>query len=194
MKKILIAILLLGLNSSSYAGYFRLMDISNVQQSASVLFDYHNLSNSGGMTDFALITHSTADGTIVPAGWQQYLPPEDWSPLAIGIGGSVHGNLALDGNMSFNLAPQLANAILGNVNSSSSVWLQALKSAMAGQGSGKLRFGWAEVGNVIQDGKLQPLSDAYPGHGPFPILGNAGRIEIGYSWAWGGTNAVSHKR
>ncbi len=185
MKTILTLVLLFAA-ARSEAAYFRLLDPRHIQQSAAMLYDPAGLDNSMGVTDIAIITHSTLDGSIVPERLQGYLPPEDWSPLALGFGGSLRGDAVVSAGASVNIAPQIGAMLLKAVDSNSPQWAQVIKGAFLGSGNGKLRIGWAEMGTAVKAGVFQSAKEAFPGRGALDILHRAGRIEVGWAWTYGG--------
>lgn len=164
--------------------YFRPLDPSHIQQSAGMLYDPSGVNNSAGITDIALITHSMKDGSIIPESWQGLLPPENWSPLSVGFGGSLSGDAIVGLGASVNVAPQLGALLLRGVNESSPVWALAIKNAFLGKGNGSVRIGWAEVGTLVKAGVFQSAKEALPGQGPLDILRRAGRVEVGWAWSW----------
>lgn len=182
MKKTLVALILLVTPAANAASYFRFIDVNHVQQSAAFLFDPNGISGSVGVTNIALITHSTTDGTIVPLALQPYLPPENWAPIEIGGGGSFRADAVIDAGTSVNLAPQLGALVFARVDTSSPAWLQAAKAAA---GNGGFRIGWAMAGNIVKGGIFQSAKEAFPGQGPLDVLKKGSRLMVGYSWTWG---------
>src|SRR5438552_3585414 len=92
MKKFALVAVVLSLARSGWAGpYFHLIDPAHMQMSAGFLISPKTPSNTAGVTDLAIVTHSSADGTVVPEKWQSVLPPESWVPLQVGFGGSFKG-------------------------------------------------------------------------------------------------------
>ena len=164
--------------------YFRPLDPAHIQQSLGMLYDPSGVNNSAGVTDIALITHSTKDGSIIPESWQGILPPENWSPLSIGFGGSLRGDAIVGLGASINVAPQLGALALRGVDENSPEWAKAIKNAFLGNGNGSIRIGWAEVGTVVKAGVFQSGKEAFPGQGPLDILRRAGRVEVGWAWNW----------
>lgn len=185
MKNIVLLVLAMFAPSSLWASpYFRRISADNIQQSAGFLYDPRGIESTVGVSEVALITHSTRDGSLIPREWWSWIPPEDWSPLAIGGGGSLEGNAVIDASASVNLAPQIGALLLKGVTSTSPRWLQVTKGALLGSSVGKVRIGWAAAGNVVRDGVFQSFKEAFPGRGPIGILREASRIEVGYCWTW----------
>lgn len=185
MNKIAIAALACLLSQAVQAApYFRLIDPSHPIIGAGLLIAPKDPLNTVAITDLALITHSTADGTIIPKSWQQILPPESWVPLQIGFGGSLRGDAVIAPGTSANIAPVLAAALLHGVDSNSAGWARAFKSALTGQGPGQLRLGGAMQGSLVKGGVFQSAKEMFPGRGIGEILGNAARIDVGYAWSF----------
>jgi len=184
--KIIIAAVLLLVAVPSHAAYFRVLGFgAPVQQSLSTLLDPFGLKDSAAVTDLALITHSTADGTIMPAFCQaNWCPPESWSPLAIGAGADLKGNKVINVDTTVNLAPQLATLILNKVGAGSPSWLQVVKSGLAGTSAARVRIGWGELGYATRNGVFQSAKEAFPGAGALDILRQAGRVDIGVAWTY----------
>ena len=186
------AMLLLALAVPSFAApYARPIDFSHVQQSAALDIDPNGVAPSVIMTDFALLTHSNADGSIIPKAWQSWCPPENWAILEIGFGGSAHvsglklaGNAIVHVGSSLNVAPQLGALILAKVDATSPTALQAVKAAMLGINGGGVRIGYGLDGDFMYDGKLQSMKEAFPGQGALDILKKASRVTVGYAWTW----------
>ncbi len=139
--KLITAALLAALAAPSIASpYFRPLDISHPQVSAGAIWSTSQLNQSVGVTDLAIITHSPADGSIIPGSWRSVMPPEDWVPLQLGAGGSFTGNAVINAGTSLNVAPQVAALVLRGVSASSSPWLVAVKSAFTGASKTGLSF------------------------------------------------------
>lgn len=80
--------------SSAQAGpYFRLVNPDHVNKVAGAFIDPVSLGNTSVGTAVALVTHSTADGCLLPQ-----VVCEDWSPALVGL--SVNG-----GRVLFNMGP-----------------------------------------------------------------------------------------
>lgn len=180
--KLLIAIALLVLPSITIASpYLRLFDPAHPQVGAGLLISPKTPSRTLAVTDIALVTHSTADGTIIPESWQPFLPPMAWG-LQLGVGGSFTGEATIAPGLSANLAPALAALALSKVDGQSAAWAQALKTALSGSSQGQLRIGGALAGIVAKEGHFQSAKAAFPGRGVGEILGNAARVDVGYAW------------
>lgn len=176
-----LAIMLLA-SSAQASPYFRLIDPTHPRFGAGFLVSPKVPTETMAITDLALITHSTEDGTIVPESWQTFIPPESWTPLQLGFGGSFNGTLTIAPGMSANVAPILAALLLHGVSHSSSGAAQAVKTAMEGRDSGGFRLGGALAGVLLRDGQFQSAKAAFPGQGFLDIVGNAARVNVGYSW------------
>lgn len=171
---------------ASFAGaYFRGFDPNNIHQSAGFLLDTHaNGDPVAGVTDIALITHSTADGSIIPVTLQKWLPPENWSPLSVGAGANFKVDGVIDLGSSINVAPQIGALFLAAVDSSSAPWLQAVKGSLLGNLPLQTRIGYAEVLRVARAGTILPPDQMLPGRGLGDILNRAGRVNLGVAWVW----------
>ncbi len=183
--KLLIALFAVSLSVPSHAApYFRLMDPSHIHQSAALLLDPNGVQPSVAVTDIAIITHSTADGSIMPVSCRATLcPPEDWVPLEIGGGGSLHAAVLHIG-ASVNVAPQLGALAFKSVSTSSPGWLQSVKAAALGQNGNGFRLGGGLLGNIVKDGVVQSAKETFPGQGVLDIIKQSGRISVGYSWVY----------
>jgi len=142
--------------------YFRPLDISHPQVSAGAIFSAQGIQQSVGVTDLALITHSTADGSIIPASLQKWIAPEDWVPLQIGAGGSFSGSAIINVGASVNVAPQIASLAIEGLGKSSSATAKALEAALSSPQSGfSFAFGpsWylypVENGTALAPSKMQ---------------------------------------
>lgn len=119
-----------------------------------------------GVTDVALITHSTKDGTIIPQSWQKYIAPEDWVPLQIGGGGSFQGSAIINFGSSVNLAPQVFTPLF-NALGSSKPWVNQLRSVLT-EGYSKnqglsIAAGPSWYALPVINGTVEPL-DKWQGH------------------------------
>jgi len=186
------AVIAAGSPRVSFAGtYFHLMKASAIHQSASISIDPNGVEPTVGVTDIAIITHSTADGTIIPARWQSWLPPEDWAPLTLGGGGNpaiqngkLAGTSVITTGMSVNIAPQIGAFAFKNVGSGSALWLQALKAAFLGYNGSGVRMGGGFAGDVARNGVIQSPKEMFPGQGLGDVLKKATRATIGFAWVW----------
>ena len=181
---IIAAILLstLFVDMANASSYFKLLDPKHP-----IIGTGFNISPKNGLsttetTDVALITHSTADGTIVPQSWQSWLPPESWVPLQVGIGGSLQGDFVVAPGMSVNISPIIAQNLLGWIGTSSNSFLQSLKVALSGSSQGQIRLGGTFLGTLVKGGTWQSPAQAFPGRGFLDIVGNAARLNFGVAW------------
>lgn len=189
MKKLLVVLLGCTLSCKNlYASpYFRLIDPSHPIVSAGVLFDPKDIMNTGVITNIALVTHSTRDGTIVPDKYQGILAPEDWVPVQVG-GGYAAGNGVISAGTSVNLAPAVASALLRKVNASSSPILQGAKQALScgySTASGSnigFAFGPTLVAFPIRNGVILPINKWTDGSGFGRIVNNALRWQVQGAW------------
>jgi len=157
------ALLALGLAKMGHASpYLRPIDISHPQVSAGAIFSASGIKQSVGVTDLALITHSTADGSIIPASLQKWIAPEDWVPLQLGAGGSFSGSAIVNVGSSVNIAPQIAALAIKALGKSSSPSAKSLQAVLSSPQSGlSFAFGpsWylypIENGTVLSFSKMQ---------------------------------------
>lgn len=182
MKTLLTAVLLLSATIVNAGPYFRPLDPHHLQYGAGFLVSPKNPLDTTAMMDLALITHSTADGTIVPDNWQSFIPPESWVPLQAGFGGSFQGAATVSLGASTNMAPIMAATLFRAVDKNSSQFAQATKTALAGSPKGGFRLGLALAGLATKDGHFQSLNEMFPGRGFAAIIGNAYRVSVGYAW------------
>lgn len=180
MKHALLALLLAAPAAAS--PYFRPIDLRHPQVGAGFLIAPKSPLDTEAVTDVAIITHSTRDGSIIPAAWQSFLPPESWVPLQLGLGGSLRGNATAEAGTSANLAPQLAALALRGVDQASSGFLAAVKTALTGSGQGSVRIGVSLAGQLVRDGVWQSPRAMFPGQGFAEIVGNSARLNVGAAW------------
>ena len=164
--------------------YFRFMDIKRPQFSTLSLFNMSDFSPYGALADAALITHSTADGTLVPAKLQGILPPAAWVPLQVGIGGSLANRVILHFGTSYNVGSALATSVIkvsGLSTSPTAVAIRNLLSQGLDIGSGELGFfaGVGFAGELVKDGHFQSVAGMFPGRGIGPILQGASKYSLG---------------
>lgn len=186
---ILVAVLL---SSQAHATpYARLMDPAHVHQSAAVLIDPNGAQPTVAVMDVCTVTHSTADGSIIPMAWRSIIPPENLCLLGIGGGGSagwrggrLRGSAVVDINTSVNIAPQIGALMFAGINNTSPVLFQAVKAAMLNTNGNGVRIGGGLAGNAIKDGVFQSVKEALPGRGVLDIFKQASRVNVGYSWVW----------
>ena len=182
--KPLLAALFLSVAAPSFASpYFRLMNPSAIQQSAGVLFPVQGGPTSA-VTDIAIVTHSPADGCLIPTSWQGMIPCEDWAPLALGAGGSLTGQATVVADSTINVAPQIAALAFKGITSSSPAVLQDIKTAFDGTGPLKLRIGYGLAGTPVQGGTFEPFDKMFPGRGIGGILAEGSRVVVGAAWTW----------
>lgn len=172
--------------------YLRLMSASQgIHQSASVAIDPNGVAPTVALTDICAITHSTVDGSIIPASWQAYVPPENLCALSFGgggkasfSGGRLTGDAVINTGASVNLAPQIGALALRGIDSSSNPIAQAVKAAFLNVNGQGVRAGGGFNGNLVKDGVFQSAKEAFPGRGPFDIAKRAVRITVGFQWVW----------
>lgn len=180
MKHWLLAAALICLGSSVQASpYFRFVNWSHPILSAGILIDQNHPAHITGVTDVALITHSTADGTLIPLSWQGIVPPEDWVPLQFG-GGYGGGKGIINTGTSLNMAPPLTAILLGHLKPSG--FKDALMSGFSGSGNSIFAFGPSLVATPVVDGTLLPINQWIVGRGIGAILNNSLRWEVQGAW------------
>jgi len=97
MKSLLAALFLaLAVNSHAYNGpYFQGLwgkNLTHPQTSLGAVFDSKGNLISGAFTNVAIVYHSAdPDNSLIPTQLQSYLPPESWTLLNFGYGGSIAG-------------------------------------------------------------------------------------------------------
>jgi hypothetical protein len=164
--------------------YARVFDPANIYQAAGCGFDTTGHSPAACTTDIGVVTHSTADGSIIPWAWQPLLPPEDWA-LSIGGGGDLKANSVINFSASVNVAPQLAALAFKAVDASSPQYLQDIKTFASGTGNARLRIGLGLYGAATKDGHFQSFAASFPGQGILDIFNRAKRVEVGLAWFYG---------
>lgn len=164
--------------------YFRLFDAAHLQKGAGFLISPKDPKATFGIVDVALVTHSTSDGTLCdrvnPS--RSWCIPESWVPLQLGLGGSFNGEATVAPGTSANLSPIIAATVLRGIDKNSSGWAQAVKAAFQAENGSGLRLGGALAGVAVRQGHFQSAKAAFPGRGIGEILGNAARVDVGYSW------------
>lgn len=176
---------------ASTGHYFRLMDPHHLQISAGTLYDLHGVAPVEYVTEVAIITHSTADGTILtPAMQKAGITPEDWVPFQVGFGGSakitgghLSGNAITTFGTSGNACPLVLGWAVNNIGTSAPLPLQIIKAAVVGSGITypQLKIGYVFQGQAIQDGVFQSAKEMFPGSGILDIMNRAGRFELSVS-------------
>jgi hypothetical protein len=168
--------------------YLRPIDINHPQTGAVSLYRVRDRSFLAGVADLALVTHSNADGSLVPTPLQKYIAPEPWVPLQIGFGGSVTKNAYIHLGTSYNVGAQLASSIIKLTGTSANPTARAVTDFL-GDGlvlSGGSTLGFAAgvglAGQIVEDGHFQNVRAAFPGCGPGAILENAAAYSLGLAW------------
>jgi hypothetical protein len=172
MKKLL-AILMLAAAQAGATPYFRLIKPGNIQPSVGALYTVSDLKKTNTVTDIAIITHSTADGSLIPVAWQKWVAPEAWTPLQIG-GGYGAGNAVLNFGCSTNVLPELSLLTVRLIDAiGSPVALAGLRDHLAGP-AGHFAFsaGWTPFVDVLRDGQFIPFNQ----------LRVTGRLYSGAAW------------
>lgn len=166
MNKLLFLLFAVFISVPCYSSpYFRLVGPQNYNIDAGDVWGFSN-GNQYGVSDLALVTHSTKDGSIIPQSWQKYIVPEDWVPLQVGGGGSFTGNAVINVGSSVNLAPQVFTPLFDAVGSSSP-WVKNLKSILT-EGYSKSNGLSIAAGPTwyllpVENGTLEPVSK-WQGH------------------------------
>lgn len=153
MKHWLLTIALICFVSTAKAvPYFDFIDPVHPQVSAGTIFDTH-----GGpviaFTNVAIIYHPLSAGSLIPLYWQTIIPPESWTLLNVGAGGSG-GNWVGAFGSSVNLVTPIQTWLyeglyaLGKAPS----WL------MPGAASFGISAGPEWSANVIVNGTVEPFN------------------------------------
>jgi len=182
MKHLLLAGVLLSPAVCQAAPYFRPINFSHPEISAGFAIAPKDLESTTGITDLALITHSSKDGTIIPEALQKYVPPISWAPLTIGFGGSFRQEVVLDIGTSANVSPALASLLLRGVDSSTTGWAAAIKRALEGESRGQVGLGVSLGGSWVKDGTFKSMKQMFPGSGFCEIVGNSARLSVNGGW------------
>lgn len=103
MKLLALVVLLAGPATAS--PYFRLVDPSHPEPVFGALVDPYHTGQTEAATLLPLITHSPADGCILPS-----IVCESWSPAAVGVAVNA-GQFTFDYAPVFNIMPWMGNAI-----------------------------------------------------------------------------------
>lgn len=105
MKYLMIALLFAAATAKA-TPYFRIMDPAHPHLSAGAFVDPIEPGNTSAGTSLALVTHSPADGCLLPT-----FVCENWSPLTVGFSANA-GRALLGVGPSFNVAPVLKAGLL----------------------------------------------------------------------------------
>ena len=188
MKRIILALAMAVPSVASANPYFRLLDTNHIQADALSLYRVSDFSFVGAVTDIAIITHSTADGTIMPKFLQDRgIAPEPWVPLQIGVGGSVTGNLRGHIGSSFNVSQFAAQSIIGfcGINPSGT-GKQVADFFGQGLNLGGSTLGFAAgIGidaQIISEGHFQSFRGMFPYRGLGANLYNNADYSLGLAW------------
>jgi len=188
-RSILAVVLLFSFRSlAAAASYFRPIDIHRPQMAAVTLLNVSDRALYGSLVDVALITHSTVDGTIIPAFLREYVPPAAWTPLQLGVGGSLSGNMLMHIGSSYNIGAALATSIIriaGQSATPAGKGIAALFSdglALGGAGTAGFYMGIGIAGMPVVDGHFQSLPAMFPGQGIGPLLQNASKYSLGLTF------------
>ena len=181
---------IIGLPSTAGKQYFRLMDIHHPKTDAIGLYSIKSFEFIGGVTDIALITHATADGSLIPDVLQkQGFAPEPWVPLQVGIGGSaqtgyVRGHIGSSFNASSFLAQTAMNMLQAHPTGFTKGVTDLLTSGLALPGGSTVGFstGLGLAANFISEGHFQSGKQMFPYQGLGPNLMNASCFSIGLAW------------
>lgn len=173
---------------ASTGHYFRWLDPHHLLVSAGTLYDLSGVEPVSYVTEVALVTHSTTDGSIIPPALQRAgILAEDWTPVQVGFGGSakvVGGRLTGNALTTFgtagNVCPWVFGWAVSHIDASSPPALQIVKAAVVGDGtsSPKLRLGYDLEAHAISGGTFQSAKEALPGRGVLDIARRASRFEV----------------
>ncbi|MFA5936698.1 MAG: hypothetical protein WC822_02355 [Candidatus Paceibacterota bacterium] len=153
MKKLL-AVLLFVPSLAVATPYFRLLDPAHPHVSAGIFLDpTSSVVDYGSM--IAIVTHSPADGTLIPS------VPMHWTPLAIG-GGYGNGKGIIAFGPSFNAAPLVKAFILRGVSlitedDNYASFKELLAPKIDGGPDITVAYGYACVINAVEGGVFVPI-------------------------------------
>lgn len=97
------------------APYFRPLDLSRIKPVAGALLDPIGSAPNDAVGMLPLVTHSPDDGCLFPS-----IVCEDWSPLAVGLGGNLRSDPYVSVGPIINVAPVAKALILACLNVASS--------------------------------------------------------------------------
>lgn len=170
--------------------YFRPMDPAHIQQDAIGLYAVRDRSFLGGVTDIALLTHSSKDGSIIPERLQEWIAPENWVPLQIGFGGDITKNALMHVGASYNVGGQLAHFIVKATGSSETGVgkgiNQVFQDGLTLPNGSNIGFalGLGLAASVVKEGHFQSVMAMFPGQGLGPILTGASCYSLGARWTY----------
>lgn len=167
MKTLIAALLLIAttVNANSFkSDYFQFAGPGNYHIYDGALFSGKGLSKTQNGTVIAVVTHSPANGSLLPDSWVNAGYAETWAPLVIG-GGFGNGT----GNVTFgplvNIGPQVQALVLNALNYFAPASLPNAKTFLTNQakpGAVDLTFAFGILPNLvpIQDGHFVNLKTA----------------------------------
>lgn len=153
---VLAALCILAVKSMA-SPYFRFAGQGNWNLSEGVSFSHRDLAKTQNVTMLALITHSEADGSILPQAWVDAGWANAWTPLSVGFGcgQSTSGKLGSSANMSPAMRT-LAIKVLEKMHKPTADGLAGLFKAMPENLT--FAFGPELNAEVIQDGRFMPMN------------------------------------
>ena len=176
MKKLLAALLLVA--SFAHAGpsqapgdpYFKGLwgaNLTNPQVSAGAIFSSKGVSVSA-FTNLALVYHNAdAEHSLIPAELQAYIPPETWTLLNVGFGGSG-GNYVFGLGSSVNLAGTVQGYASSALLSSSNPKFRAFGSLIApGASPVSINAGPQLFSTILSNGTILPVNHWHSERGWF---------------------------
>ncbi len=138
--------------------YFRFLGQRNWNVGEGPSFSAKGLAQTQNVTMLALITHSTADGSILPQSWVDAGLADSWTPLSVGFGfggGTTDVRLGCSANVS-PMARNLIIKSLGYMHGPTARSLEGLFKAMPDNLT--FAFGPGLGAQVIRNGVFQPIN------------------------------------
>lgn len=157
--------------------YFRFLGKGNWNVGEGASFSAKGLAQTQNVTMLAIITHSTADGSILPQAWVDAGWADAWTPLSVGFGfggGSTDARLGCSANVS-PTARNLAIKGLGFLHSPTAKGLKELFESMPDNLT--FAFGPGLGAQIIHNGVIQPLNKWW---------GDPVRYDFMAAWHFGG--------
>lgn len=142
--------------------YFRFVGPGNYHVYDGALFSAKGLSGTQNATVLALVTHSPADGSLLPPAWTNAGYAETWAPLVIG-GCYGNGQASLNPGTLINIGPQLQAALLNGMNYLAPDAFPNAKTFLINQAKPgatdiTFAFGILPSAQVIQHGTFMPFN------------------------------------
>ncbi len=158
------------------------------QTSSVAHWQFSDASFRGMTQDVPLLTHSTADGTMVPEVLRKYVAPAAWVPLQVGFGGSMSNRAIIHVGTSYNASAQLAHAASAALKNrecpATKSVLSVIEKGMALPGGSTVGFaaGAGLLPEIVKEGQFQSLAGMFPGEGLGEILKNVSGLSLALAW------------